>query len=88
MQKHQDMDMASMNHDMPNPMQHTMSQQMAEMDCCDQECSCPTGTCSSITLSHVNSVSAMNLVSHPSGFYLFSVRDAYLPSLRKPPIFG
>lgn len=86
--QHDDMDMVSMEHEMPNPMQHNMAQRTFVMDCCDQDCKCPTGTVSSVTLSHFNSACAVNLVSQPSGFYLFSIQDAILPSLRKPPIIG
>ncbi|WP_339722221.1 hypothetical protein [uncultured Paraglaciecola sp.] len=77
--------MASMSTD---EMQHQMPQQALAMDCCDQDCSCPTGTCSSVTLSHFMIVTAVNIVSQPSVFYLFSIQDAFLPSLRKPPIIG
>jgi hypothetical protein len=82
------MDMASVDHEMPSSMQHDMSKQDFVMDCCDDECSCPTGTVSSVTLSHFKSVSAVNLVSQPAVFYPFSIQDAFLPSLRKPPIIG
>ena len=90
-------DMSSMDHDqpehdMPSHMQHNMQksaqQQEFSMDCCDDDCSCPTGTYSSATLTHFITVTPLRLVSGPSGFYLFSIQDAFLPSLRKPPIIG
>jgi hypothetical protein len=68
--------------------EHDMPQQKMVMDCCDQDCSCPTGTCSSVTLSHFTNIPAISLVSQSSGFYLFSIQDAFLTSLRKPPIIG
>lgn len=75
-------------HDMPKHMQHPMPQPQLVMDCCDQDCSCPTGTCASATLSHIVSVNTVILVSQASGFYLFSIADPFLPSLPKPPIIG
>ena len=90
-------DMSSMDHslpehDMSSHMQHNMLQEMQQqefsMDCCDEECSCPTGTCSSVTLTHFMTVSALSLVSDSSDFYLFSIQDTFLPSLRKPPIIS
>lgn len=78
-----------MSNHMPSHMQHDMQQQESAMDCCDnQECSCPTGTYSSVTLTHFVTVSSLNVVSNPSGFYLFSIQDAFLPSLHKPPIIS
>jgi hypothetical protein len=94
-------DMGAMPHnllesDMPNHMQHVMKkdtnqntqQQDMAMDCCDQQCSCLTGTCASVTLTHFMTATALKRVSDSSGFYLFSIQDAFLPSLRKPPIIG
>lgn len=72
-------------------MQHNMeqdTQQDMAMDCCDQECSCLTGTCASVTFTQFITVTAVNAVSDSSGFYLFSIQDAFLPSLRRPPIIG
>jgi hypothetical protein len=82
--------------DMPNYMQHDSkqnTQQLSQqqdmaMECCGQECSCLTGTCASVTLTQFITATALNVVSDPSGFYLFSIPDAFLPSLRKPPIIG
>lgn len=78
--------------DMPSHMQHNMEQSIQQpvvaMDCCDQECSCLTGACASVTLSHFINDTALTVVSDPAGFYLFSIQDAFLPSLRKPPIIG
>lgn len=82
------MDDSMMEHDMPSHMQHDMQQQDFAMDCCDQECSCLTGACASVTLTHFMAVTAVNLVSNPSGFYLFSIQDTFLASLRKPPIIS
>jgi len=86
------MDHTMPEHDMPNHMQHGMPQEMQQqkfsMDCCDQECSCPTGTYSSVTLTHFTTAAASRLVSDSAGFYLFSIQDAFLPSLRKPPLIG
>jgi len=81
------------NHVMTSDMQHNMQQQTVQqknmtMDCCDQECSCPTGIFSSVMLTHSFTTTAFNLVSKPSGFYLFSIQETFLPSLRKPPIIG
>jgi hypothetical protein len=79
-------------HDMSSHMQQNMQkdtqQQGFSMDCCDDECSCPTGTYSSVTLTHFNTGTALKLVSDPSGFYLLLLQDTFLPSLRKPPIIG
>lgn len=86
------MDHSLLEQDMPSHMQHNMQQEMQQqglaMDCCDQECSCLTGTCSSATLPHFVTVTPLSLVSDTSGFYLFSIQDAFLTSLRKPPIIG
>jgi recombination DNA repair RAD52 pathway protein len=86
------MDHSLLESDMSNHMQHNMKQntqqQDMDMECCDQECSCLTGTCASVTLTHFITATALNVVSDPSGFYLFSIQDAFLPSLRKPPIIG
>jgi hypothetical protein len=90
-------DMSSMDHSMAEDglsshMQHNMLQEMQQqeysMDCCDEECSCPTVTYSSATLTHFITVTALSLVSDSSGFYLFSIQDTFLPSLRKPPIIS
>jgi hypothetical protein len=94
-------DMGPMNQnllesEMPKHMQHNMKQNTQQdtlqqdmtMDCCDQECSCLTGTCASVTLSHFMTAAALSAVADSSGFYLFSIQDAFLPSLRKPPILG
>jgi hypothetical protein len=80
-------------HVMTSDMQHSMQQQIVQqknlaMDCCDQECSCPTGVFSSAMLTYFFTTSALNLVSKPSNFYLFSIQETFLPSLRKPPILG
>ena len=89
--------LASMTHsmlesDMANHMQHNMMQDTQQkkpaMDCCDQECSCLTGTCASVTLSHFITSTTLLVVSDSAGFYLFSIQDAFLPSLNKPPIIG
>lgn len=83
-----------MTSDMQHSMQqHNMQQQNVQqknmaMDCCDQECSCPTGVFSSAMLTYFFTTSALNLVSKPSNFYLFSIQETFLPSLRKPPIIG
>ena len=61
---------------------------MGDMDCCDQQCSCLTGTCASVTLTHFITTTPLKLESESSSFYLFSIQDAFLPSLRKPPIIG
>ena len=75
-------------HDMSGHTQHKMQQQEFSMDCCDDECNCPTGTYSSVTLTHSNTLTALRLVSDPTSFQLFLIPDAFLPSLRKPPIIG
>jgi recombination DNA repair RAD52 pathway protein len=79
-------------HDMQSHMQQDMQkntqQQEFSMDCCDEECSCPTGTYSSATLTHFITVTALRSVSEPSGFYLFLLQETFLPSLRKPPIIS
>jgi hypothetical protein len=74
--------------DMTNQMQHDMPQQDVAMECCDHDCSCPTGVCASAMLTHFFHATPLKLVSEPSGFYLFSKQDVFLPSLRKPPIIG
>ena len=90
-------DMGAMPHnllesDMPNHRQHNMKQDTQQqdmaMDCCDQQCSCLTGTCAYVTLTHFMTATALSAVADSSGFYLFSIQDAFLPSLRKPPILG
>jgi hypothetical protein len=78
---------SSLEAEMTNHMQQDMQQDMA-MDCCDQECSCLTGTCASVIFTQFISVTAGNTVSDSSGFYLFLIQDAFLPSLRRPPIIG
>ena len=75
-------------HDMANKMQHAAQQQNSSMDCCDDDCSCPSGTYSSATLTHFMNFSSLRLVSGPSGFHLFLLQETFLPSLRKPPIIG
>jgi hypothetical protein len=80
-------------HVMASDIPHNMQQQAVQqknkaMDCCDQECNCPTGIYSSAMLTHLFTNAALKLVSKPSGFYLFSIQDTFLPSLRKPPIIG
>lgn len=67
-------------------MANDMLQQEMAMDCCDQECSCLTGTCTSVTFTHFIGASVFPVVTNSAGFYLFSLQDAFLPSLRKPPI--
>jgi len=77
--------------EMTNHMQHHMlqdTQQDMAMDCCDQECSCLTGTCASVTFTQFITITSVNAVSNSSVFYLFSIQDAFLPSLRRPPIIG
>jgi hypothetical protein len=90
-------DTSSMDHSMAEDglsshMQHNMLQKMQQqeysMDCCDEECSCPTVTYSSATLTHFITVTALRLVSDSSGFHLFLLQETFLPSLRKPPIIG
>jgi hypothetical protein len=74
-----------------NHMQHNMQldmQQDMAMDCCDQECSCLTGTCASVTFTQFITITSVNAVSNSSVFYLFSIQDAFLPSLRRPPIIS
>ena len=78
----------SLEHDMTNHMQHAAQQQAFSMDCCDDECSCPSGTSSSATLTHFMTFSALRLVSDPSGFHLLLLQETFLPSLRKPPIIS
>ena len=77
----------SQHHSDMDSMDHSQEQEFA-MDCCDQECSCPTGACASVTLTHDITATSLQLVSDSSVFYLFSIPDAFLPSLRKPPIIG
>jgi hypothetical protein len=76
-----------MQHNMEQNTQQNTQQDMA-MDCCDQECSCLTGTCASVIFTQFITVTAVNAVSDSSGFYLFSIQDAFLPCLRRPPIIG
>jgi hypothetical protein len=64
------------------------TQQDMAMDCCDQECSCLTGTCTSVTFTQFITFTAGNAVSDSLGFNLFLIQDAFLPSLRRPPITG
>jgi hypothetical protein len=75
-------------HDMPDHMQHDTQQKRISMECCDQDCSCLTGTCASVTLTHAATAAALNTASDPSVSYLFILQDAFLPSLLKPPIFS
>jgi hypothetical protein len=78
---------SSLEAEMTNHMQQNTQQDMA-MDCCDQECSCLTGTCASVIFTQFITATALNTVSDSSGFYLFLIQDAFLPSLRRPPIIG
>jgi hypothetical protein len=82
------MDHSLLEHDMSSHMQHDTQQQEFAMDCCDQQCSCLTGTCASVTLTHFMTATPIKLISEPSGFELFSIQETFLPSLRKPPIIG
>ena len=90
------MDHSFSEQDMPSHMQHNMQlekhtnlQQPAfSIDCCDEDCSCSTGTYSSVTLIHSITVAPLRLVSDPSIFYLFLLQETFLPSLSKPPIIG
>ena len=85
-------DYSQSEHDMPNHMQHNKrqdtQQQKMVMDCCDQECSCLTGTCASVMLTHLMTATALNLASDSPAFYLFSIQETFLLSLSKPPIIG
>ncbi|MFT7412177.1 MAG: hypothetical protein ACI9J4_000533 [Paraglaciecola sp.] len=82
--------------DMPKHMRHNIKQntkqntqqQDMSMDCCDQQCSCLTRTCASVTLTHFITATAINTVSDSSSFYLFSIQVVFLPFLRKPPIIS
>jgi hypothetical protein len=74
--------------DMPDHKEHDTQQKQISMDCCDQDCSCLSGTCASVTLTHAATAAALNTASDPSGSYLFILQDAFLPSLLKPPIFS
>jgi hypothetical protein len=96
-QHHNDMDVMMMEHslpehDMPSHMQQEKQKNLLQpslsMDCCDEECSCPTGTYSSATLMHSITVAPLRLVADSSRFYLFLLQETFLPSLRKPPIIG
>jgi hypothetical protein len=73
-----------------NTQQETQQETQRDMamDCCDQECSCLTGTCASVTFTQFITFTAGNAVSDSSGFHLFLIQDAFLPSLRRPPIIG
>jgi hypothetical protein len=83
-------------HDMSKHMQHdtqqdtkqNTQQQEMSMQCCDQDCSCLTGTCASVTLTHSITATALNAVSNPSGFYLFILQYTFLPFFLKPPIIS
>jgi hypothetical protein len=83
-------------HDMAEHKQHNMQQetqqetqyQNTSMQCCDQDCSCLTGTCASITLIHSVHATVLNVVPDSAGFYLFILQDAFLPSFLKPPIIS
>jgi hypothetical protein len=75
-------------HDMQQEMQQETQYQNTSMQCCDQDCSCLTGTCASITLIHSVHASVLNVVSDSAGFYLFILQDAFLPSFLKPPIIS
>jgi hypothetical protein len=91
-------------HDMAEHKQHNMQQDMQQetqqetlqetqyqntsMQCCDQDCSCLTGTCASITLIHSVHATVLNVVPDSAGFYLFILQDAFLPSFLKPPIIS
>ena len=79
-------------HDMSTHMQqdtkHNTQQQEMSMQCCDQDCSCLTGTCASVTLTHSITATALNGVSDPSSFYLFILQYTFLPFFLKPPIIS
>jgi hypothetical protein len=79
---------SEMQHDKQHSTQHNTQQQAFAMDCCDQECNCPPATYSSATLTHFSTVTPAKFVSDSSGFYLFSIQDAFLASSRKPPIIS
>jgi hypothetical protein len=74
--------------DMPDHKEHDTQQKQISMECCDQDCSCLSGTCASVTLTHAASTAALNTASDPSVYHLFILQDAFLPSLLKPPIFS
>lgn len=79
------------NHDMQvmDHNKHAMTEhQHQDMPCNEQDCKCPSGTCASVALNHAFTSSSLNLVSDASAFYLLSIQDTYLASLRKPPIIS
>ena len=77
-----------MQHDMQQDTKHNTQQQEMSMQCCDQDCSCLTGTCASVTLTHSITATALNGVSDPSSFYLFILQYTFLPFFLKPPIIS
>jgi hypothetical protein len=82
--------------DMDNNSGHVMShdmdmQMMANtqvMDCCDEDCSCPLGTITSMALTNSACDLDSNTDLQNTSFYSFSIQDTYLPFLHKPPIIG
>ena len=87
---------SQLKHDMSNHMQHDLQKDTSEntqqqgmsMQCCDQDCSCLTGTCTSVTLTHCITTVALKSVIDPSGFYPFTLQYTFLPSFLKPPIIS
>ena len=80
----------SMSHNMSPSMQHAnMSHEMSptqEMDCCEQDCSCPVGACVNLALMTSDT---RELTQSPSGKVLFpltTLPDPFQTPLNKPPI--
>ena len=65
-----------------------MQADMAAMDCCNQDCTCPVGAC--VTLALMNSFTGELLYSTPTRalLVLTAIPDPFHPNLNKPPING
>ena len=76
---------ASHNMDMSDSVTHDTEQSSNTMDCCEQDCSCPTSVCSSVALLNPN-VAKLN-INHSITLvnYQFSSLTVSLSKFQKPP---
>ncbi len=66
-----------MSHDLPDAM---------AMDCCDQDCACPVGTCASFAVLNSFSQQVAQIHSVKVLLSLSTISDPFQTSLNKPPI--
>ena len=74
---------AEMSHDMPHDMSQTPT-----MDCCDQDCACPVGTCVNLALMSSFTGGISHSTSGKVLLPLYTVSDPFKTPLNKPPIYS